>query len=138
MLFCLLSIYSCNDNNDNNDNNDDNETTGADYKVLGITKVSVNDEQIEVYDSGLLNITSIDSIGLIGTTSSEATKHAKFNYIIATKKDTVLIDVKSTYSDATTVITSQKENNKISIDAVITRNGYDEQITYNFSAVLSD
>lgn len=116
---------------------DENKVTEPDYSVLGITSVTINNEQLAVTGGSLLDVDQYESIAMDGLENQKAQKHLQLSYVIATDSDADLsIEVESNYSDVSVTYSQEPNGSQTTYMAVVTRDGFDEQITYVFHRLI--
>ncbi len=125
----VLLTFSC--------NKDEDKDTDPDYSVLGITSVSINDEQISVTGGSLLNVDQHESIVMDGLENQKTHKHLRLSYVVTANTDTDLsIEVDSNYNDVNVSYSQETDDNQTAYIAVVTREGFEEQITYVFHRLI--
>ncbi len=129
LLPFLLIIFSCS-------NEDENEPK-ADYSaVLGVKSVTINGNRYNTKTDkpslDLGNAKSITNDGFmdLGTTK----KRIEITYFLLTEPGTTLtIQVESCHSDVSVAINEVQYSDYTSYVVVVSRKGYQEQITYVFN-----
>ena len=122
----ILSMSAC----------DSNETPQpqANFEVLGITSVSINQQPIAVKPDAALETSAISTMVLTSMTYHQNIRVAKYCYTILCPGDiTPSVAVATTFPD--TSITTEKEvlqGGQTSITVLIQRTGHPEQIEYEF------
>lgn len=131
-LLCLLPIllilFSCS-------NEDENEPK-ADYSaVLGVKSVTINGNKINTNsNSPYLDISNTKSVYFNNLTNKVTKKLVEISYAVITEPGTTLsIQVESCYSDVSVVISEVQNSDYTSYVVVVSRKGYQEQITYVFN-----
>ena len=128
-VFVLLLVFSCEKDTDN--------PTDPDYSVLGITSVTINDLQISVNGGSLLDVDQIESITVDGLENQMTRKHIQLSYIVLTNTDTDMsIEVESCHSDVSVTYNQEANGSQITYVVVVTREGYEEQVTYLFHRIF--
>jgi hypothetical protein len=129
ILALLITVAGC--------SKDENKVTEPDYAVLGITLVTINDEQISVTGGSLLNVDQNESIAMDGLEDQKTHKHLQLSYVVTTNSDTDLsIEVESSFNNVSITYNQETNGNQTTYIAVVTREGYDEQITYIFHRII--
>lgn len=128
-VFVLLLVLSC--------DKDTDKPIEQDYSVLGVTSVTINDEQISVTGGSLLDVDQQESIVMDGLENQKAQKHLQLSYVVATDTDTDLsIEVESSYNDVSIIYSQEPNGSQTTYMAVVTREGFEEQITYVFHRLI--
>lgn len=132
LLVVMLTAFSC--------SKDESDPTPANYESLGITSITINDQKFAIEKGSMLVVDKASNISLTGTTSNLATKHSELEYAIFTTKGTIPFVKVESNQDGVSINVSSKtlDNGLVRITAIISRNGYQEELTYNFtfSAIL--
>jgi hypothetical protein len=127
LFFVLASLFSC--------SKEDDENSDLDFKVLGITSVTINEKQFSVSNGALLHINNSDNITIIDMQTTMSIKQTQIEYVVWTNsQEASSVSVASRYSDVSiTVNVKTGDNNTSSV--LVTRNGYDEQLIYKFTFI---
>jgi hypothetical protein len=127
LFFVLASLFSC--------SKGDDENSDLDFKVLGITSVTINEKQFSVSNGALLDINNSDNITIIDMQTTMSIKQTQIEYVVWTNsQEASSVSVASRYSDVSiTVNVKTGDNNTSSV--LVTRNGYDEQLIYKFTFI---
>jgi hypothetical protein len=126
LFFVLASLFSCNKNKD--------ENSDPDFKVLGITSVTINGKLFSVSNGTLLDLDKSDSIIVTGTQTNMALKQAQIEYVVWTNsQEASSVSVESNYPDVSISINKKTGDKNTSSIVRVTRNGYDEQLIYKFT-----
>lgn len=130
VLFFTFSISACDKDNE--------EPTKADFSVLGITSITINNTPFSIKDNILLESGESNNIAVTGTQTTESTKSCIIEYtVIQTKDETPEVSASCCYSDVTVNVTSETTSDRTKCITVnISRKGYKEQVTYKFYFVL--
>lgn len=126
LLIIVCALFSCS-------KEDDSIDTTADYRLLGISSVSINNCQIPLKSDGVLfDLTNYEEIVVTGLLDEPNKKQIEVDYtILTTNPEASTVQIKSKYPDVS--ISIEKKNN-ISIKSQIikiTRKGYSESVVYN-------
>jgi hypothetical protein len=117
---------------------DDDNTATPDYSVLGVTSVTINGQQIKVNKGILLDLGNTTSVISNGFTNYATQKHAELSYTIRTSSGTTpSVSVMSSYPDASSVVVKNTSGTTPSFTVTVTRNGYEEQLTYHFNFIVN-
>ncbi len=127
ILFLVFAdIFAC--------SKDDNADSDVDFSVLGITSVTVNGQQFNINNNVMLDIEGNHTIVVTGTQTTMSVKHMQIDYAVQTNStDTFSVNVKSDYPAVSVVTSEETIDNSKSVVVVISRTGYDEQLTYKFT-----
>ncbi len=126
ILFLVFAdIFAC--------SKDDNADFDVDFSVLGITSVTVNGQQFNINNNVMLDIEGNHTIVVTGTQTTMSVKHMQIDYAVQTNStDTFSVNVESDYPAVSVVSSEETNDNSKSVVVVISRTGYDEQLTYKF------
>ena len=126
LFLVFVSLFAC--------SKDDNEDFDVDFSVLGITSVTVNGQQFNISNNTMLDIEGNDTIVVTGTQTTMSVKHMQIDYAVQTNSTaTFSVNVESDYPDVSVVTSEETIDNLKSFVVVISRTGYDEQLTYKFT-----
>ncbi len=127
ILFLVFAdIFAC--------SKDDNADSDVDFSVLGITSVTVNGQQFNINNNVMLDIEGNHTIVVTGTQTTMSVKHMQIDYAVQTNStDTFSVNVESDYPVVSVVTSEETVDNSKSVVIVISRTGYDEQLTYKFT-----
>ncbi|MDM8159957.1 hypothetical protein QUH73_09035 [Labilibaculum sp. K2S] len=129
LFFITIAICSC--------DKDDNEISKADFSVLGITSISVNNIAYSIDDNLLLKLEDSKNIAVTGSQITESTKHCVIEYsVLSTTKETPFVSAKSSCSGVSVNVDSNTTSDGItSIVLTVSRSEYKEQAIYKFNFV---
>ncbi|WP_321317607.1 hypothetical protein [Labilibaculum sp.] len=129
LLFVTIAICSC--------DKDENEISKADFSVLGITTISVNDITYSIDDNLLLKLEDSRNIAVTGSQITESTKHCVIEYsVLSTTKETPFVSAKSSCSGVSVDVDSNTSSDGVTrIILTVSRSGYKEQAIYKFNFV---
>jgi hypothetical protein len=128
IIIALSSLlFSC--------SNNDEKEPDADYQVLGIETVSINGERIAVEDDCLLNIQNIGWMTIDGIENRQTQKQIILSYAIVIEPDTPLTIQVDCNPNTCVVIDDEEINGRHTYKAVVSREGYQEGITYLFKII---
>jgi hypothetical protein len=129
LLITAVSLFSCSKENE--------QDPVADYKVLGVTSVTINGQEFNVKDGVLLDVAGTSSIAADGMLIQSM--HTEVSYVVLTSGEiTPSVDVKSSCADVSVNIMEETFSGRPSYTVLITRKGYQEQLTYVFRFIGFD
>ena len=124
LLVAAVLAFSC--------SNDDTEVSVADYSVLGLEPVVVNDVAYPVKSNASLDVGANGVLVLEGLANQTAQKQVQVAYFVRYKQgSTPTVSVKSRYPDVTVTITQDK-GNPTTYTVLVARKNYQERVTYLF------
>lgn len=126
ILSFALVIFAC--------SKDDNEISEANFNILGINSITINDQSYTVKDNLLLELGDSQNIVMSGVQMTESTKHAVIEYsVIPAMEEPPEISAISRYKDVAISCNSMTTtNSQTCVILDICRNGNPEQVTYKF------
>ncbi|MHA7111346.1 hypothetical protein ACRTDU_14545 [Sunxiuqinia elliptica] len=128
LLVLSFSLWSCNEHDD--------EVIKADFSVLGVTTVSINNKPYSVKEGMLLEVEEDELIALVGFESTQSTARLMIEYAVITSADEpFIVTAESAYSDVSITIDTEVDDDKIHCVVQFSREGYQEQLSYEFYAI---
>lgn len=122
----ILSMSAC----------DSNETgqPQANFEVLGITAVSINQQPIAVKAGAALETSAITNMALTGMAYHQNNHHAQYSYVILCPGDlTPSVTVAASFPDTSITTTSEVlQDGQTRITVLVQRTGHPEQVEYEF------
>lgn len=125
LFIVVILLHSC--------QKDDSNEPKADYSVLGIKSVTLNEEKIPVNKNVFLDLTNTRFIVINRVEDQLSQKQIQINYGVMTEPKTPLtIQIESSYADVSAVINVEEKTNYTDYRLIITRPGHKEQVIYVF------
>ena len=115
---------------------DDTSDNDADYNLLGITSITINNSIIPIKSDGVLfDLSDCKDIATTGMLSEPNKKHVEVDYAILTKDpEASSAQIQSKYSDVSVTIDKISTSTSVKTWIIkITRKGYLESITYKLA-----
>lgn len=124
LLYLILLMVATGCSKDENTNN-------ADFSVLGLEQLIINDEILNLNEVGLpVDIKEKVNMTIVGYTYG--VYFNEFNLVVISAKDDINLSVKSQFEDA--VMDIKKENTTdLTYSIIITRPNYKEKVRYTVS-----
>jgi len=123
LLVAVVSLFAC--------NKDDEKETAADFSVLGITNITINGQQFSIKNDAILETDSVLSVSATGILIQG--KHAQLEYVVLMNEEvTPSVVVNSCYSDVLIEVKKETTASYTTNTVTISRDGYQEQLSYVF------
>jgi len=126
LLLTAVSLFSC--------NKDEEQDAVVDYKVLGITSVTINGQEFQIKNNVLLDVANTPSIAADGILVQAARTQVSY-VVLTTKGSTPSVEVRSSYADVSVSVSEVTTAGHRSYTVQVRREGFQEQITYVFNFI---